>query len=153
MAGRKRTGTEAGNNGSIQLKSMWALCRTVTGWNEDLSPTDTRKLAKLSVFKKSFSTCPWSKSEETCRNSSEQMLSEREKSMSYLNTHNCYSALSYNGSAIAGITWKPKMQRWAPTFFSSLPSSLRLRGSLAFSCAANPPAWWLQRCTKAAPNP
>lgn len=31
MAGRKRIGTEAGNNGSNQLESMWAICRTVAG--------------------------------------------------------------------------------------------------------------------------
>jgi len=47
VARRKRTGSEAGNNGPNQLKLMWGLCRTVAGWNGDLSPTDSRNSAEL----------------------------------------------------------------------------------------------------------
>lgn len=48
---------------------------------------------------------------------------------------------------------KAKVTCWAPTLLSSLPSSLWLRGSLAFSSAANLPLWGLQWCPKAVPNP
>lgn len=86
----------------------WSQCGPFAGQLLDeivvCSLQTTENWQSFKCSKKTFSTCPWSKPEETRRNSSEQMLYDREKSMSYLNTHNCYSALSYKGPAIAGIT-------------------------------------------------
>lgn len=96
---------------------------------------EPRNLAELKVLKKPFNTCPWSRSEETCRNCSEQRsfwMGEVHKLLQYLLQSFClippWPSTSRDNLAAKGQCWAcptcPPDGSEAPWLSALLPLSL-----------------------------